>query len=100
VTISWVPGHLGIEGNERADQEAKRAAETRSSRKAELPRCLRKALPHSQTAAIRTFRKRLERHHDKKWRKSPRYDAFQRIDPGRATEVSRRYWKLARWLPR
>ncbi|KAJ3709967.1 hypothetical protein C8R42DRAFT_597839 [Lentinula raphanica] len=32
VTISWVPGHLGVDGNERADQEAKRAAETRSSR--------------------------------------------------------------------
>ena len=26
LTITWIPGHLGIEGNERADQEAKCAA--------------------------------------------------------------------------
>ncbi|KAJ3881817.1 ribonuclease H-like domain-containing protein, partial [Lentinula edodes] len=40
VTISWIPGHLGVEGNERADEEAKRAAQGRSSPRSCLPRQL------------------------------------------------------------
>ncbi|KAJ3904493.1 hypothetical protein F5879DRAFT_776941, partial [Lentinula edodes] len=60
VTISWIPGHVGAEGNERADEEAKKAASGRSSRKERLPPQLQRPLPHSQTAAIRTFRRKLE----------------------------------------
>ncbi|KAJ7639654.1 hypothetical protein DFH06DRAFT_919984, partial [Mycena polygramma] len=27
ITIRWAPGHIGISGNERADEEAKKAAQ-------------------------------------------------------------------------
>ncbi|KAJ3824805.1 hypothetical protein F5880DRAFT_1441666, partial [Lentinula raphanica] len=100
VTISWIPSHKGVEGNERADQEAKRAATTKSSMKRALPAQLRNALPRSRTAAVRVFRRELEARHDKQWEKSPRYQKFKDIDPSPATTASRKYWKLSRDLPR
>ncbi|KAJ3763914.1 hypothetical protein EV360DRAFT_19636, partial [Lentinula raphanica] len=100
VTISWVPSHKGVEGNERADQEAKKAATTRSSMKRALPMQLRTALPRSQTAAIRVFRRQLETKHDEQWERSPRYQKFKDIDPSPATVASRKYWRLSRDLPR
>ncbi|KAF5392001.1 hypothetical protein D9757_003364 [Collybiopsis confluens] len=100
VRVSWVPGHMEVEGNERADEEAKRAAMGRSSRRRRLPEGLRKGLPRSRTSAVRVFRRDLERRHDERWRRSPRYDRFRDIDPSPATKASREYWKLSRHLPR
>ena len=40
LTLRWIPGHRDLEGNERADQEAKRAARAESSPPDSLPRYL------------------------------------------------------------
>lgn len=71
VIISWIPGHEGVEGNERADEEAKRAAAGRSSQKKYLLAQLHKPLPRSRTSMVRTYKTTLETRHDESWRKSP-----------------------------
>ena len=43
--VKWVPGHMDIVGNDRADAEAKKAATDGSSPLHRLPAPLRKALP-------------------------------------------------------
>lgn len=55
VVISWVPGHMGMEGNERADEEAKKAAAGRSSPWRKLPIQLHSPLPRSRTSIVRTY---------------------------------------------
>ncbi|KAJ7175592.1 hypothetical protein C8R46DRAFT_890437, partial [Mycena filopes] len=51
VTVRWAPGHVRIAGNKRADEEAKRAAQSGiSSLSADIPRLLRNTLPWSKSA--------------------------------------------------
>jgi ribonuclease HI len=45
VTLRWTPGHKGIEGNEQADEQAKKAITEGSSEVDQVPRSLKKMLP-------------------------------------------------------
>jgi ribonuclease HI len=48
--VHWVPGHCGFKPNEKADEEAKKAAEGNSSNAKLLPPLLCKYLPLSSSA--------------------------------------------------
>jgi len=80
ITVRWTAGHSGIEGNEKADAEAKRAAEGNSSNKAELPRYLKKKLKKSISALRQTYSDGVNKEWNEKWRTSERYNRFQTSD--------------------
>ena len=58
--MRWVPGHKGLEGNERADAEAKKAAEGNTSEETDIPIKLRGLLPKSRAAEIQQYQRELK----------------------------------------
>jgi hypothetical protein len=60
IMVRWTPGHEGIEGNERADEEAKRVITEGSSDQNMLPKPLKKTLPHSKSALKWDYSKKLK----------------------------------------
>jgi ribonuclease HI len=72
LTLRWTAGHVNIQGNELADQEAKIAAEGTTLNTKELPRILRKPLKHNKSAAKQAHKKKLKEAWRKAWSKSPR----------------------------
>ena len=82
VNFVWTPGHEDIEGNERADEAAKAAAEGRSSETKRLPPFLRrKPLPVSIAATRQFLKKKLKARWQTEWQSSKRYANSNAIDP-------------------
>jgi len=93
----WVSGHEEIEGNERADSEAKRAAKGNSSPDAQLPKHCRGRFPRSKAAALQHFHKLLKFESALLLSRSPRFTKLHEID---TSSPSPRYQKITACPPR
>jgi ribonuclease HI len=71
ITIQWIPGHKGVEGNKLADEQASKAIMEGSSDVSELLKVLKKALLHSKSAVECAYSKKLKHNTQKAWQKSP-----------------------------
>ena len=78
--LRWVAGHEGIEGNEAADSEAKKAANGLSSSKPLLPAYLRRTLPMNPAAIRQHHNEKLTRTWTSEWKDAIRGKAFHRLD--------------------
>ena len=81
VKFVWVPGHEDIDGNEKADEEAKQAAEVGSSPRRKLPTLLRrKDLPISISATRQALKGNIKKQWKTEWKVSPRHALSSNVD--------------------
>ena len=97
ISLNWIAGHADILGNELADKEAGRAADSadNSSPRHALPSSLHKDLPSSLSAIKQHHEAGLQSLWTGMWRKSPRHDHINSIDP---STPSRSFMKLTKNL--
>ena len=97
-TLRWVPGHRDHNGNERADKEAKKAAQKDASSIDDLPRWLtRTPLPASLSKVRQKLNADFAKQARAEWTLSPRAPRATRIDPDLP---SKKYMQLIAPLPR
>ena len=80
LTLRWTAGHAGVEGNEKADIEAKKAAGGTTSPAKQLPSYLRKPLPTNPSAVTRKHNDELKKKWKEEWRSSNRGSQLLRTD--------------------
>ena len=97
IQLKWLPTHQGIEGNETANQAAKKATTHGSSHISKLPKLLTKALLHSKSASKQACHEKLKDKTQLTWEKSPWYRTMQHTDPN---APSNEFIKLVSLLPR
>jgi ribonuclease HI len=98
VVVRWIPAHKDVLGNERADQEAKRATSGDVERPDHtFPSLLQHSLPHNRNSLRKIFKQQQTRKYELEWSTSPRYKRLAAID----TSLSPRpYQKLVADLPK
>ena len=95
--LHWVPGHRDFEPNERADEEAKLAAQGQSSIAKSLPALLRKRLPLSISSLRQSHADKLKKRWRRRWKSSARENLLRTIDN---SAPSKKYLRLIAGLDR
>ncbi|KAF9035528.1 hypothetical protein BJ165DRAFT_1310208, partial [Panaeolus papilionaceus] len=76
----WISAHSDVERNERIDEDAKEAAEGRTSRDFDLPRILRRPLPVSKSALKQQLKIETVAKSNELWVMSPRFDKYANLE--------------------
>ncbi|CCA76851.1 hypothetical protein PIIN_10836 [Serendipita indica DSM 11827] len=97
ITLTWVPGHEGIEGNKAADEEAKKAITDGSSTAATLPPWMKDTLLQNISALRQELKLAARKSAHNKWKSSARYDRTRPIDE---TMPSNKYLQITDELMR